>query len=88
LAAVTTRVNGQVLNVSSQGVKVRVTKPASEAPRVGDVYRILSSKDTMLAEVCYSLARNEGTDIGFKIVYWSAIGELNRAIKTGGAVAC
>jgi hypothetical protein len=82
LAAVATRVNGQVLNVSTGGLRVRVPKSVLRHLRVGEVFRIHSTRDLMLCEVCYAEPRNEGTDIGFRIVYWSAIGELNRAVKS------
>jgi hypothetical protein len=78
LAAVATRLNGQVLNVSFNGVKVRVPKLTNGQPRVGDVYRILSSKDLMLCEVRHCQLQAEGTDIGFRILQWSDAGELKR----------
>ena len=82
LAAVGTRLSGQVINVSSHGVKVRLTEQMTGEPRVGDVYRILSSRDRMLCEVNHCLSGTHGTDIGFRILYWSETGELNRIVET------
>jgi hypothetical protein len=78
LAAVATRLNGQVVNVSFNGVKVRVPELRNGQPRVGDVYRILSSKDLMLCEVRHWKLQADGTDIGFRILQWSDAGELKR----------
>jgi hypothetical protein len=82
LAAVATRLNGQVVNVSFHGVMVRVAELTSGQPRVGDVYRILSSRDLMLCEVRHWQLQTEGTDIGFRILQWSDAGELKRVTMT------
>lgn len=71
---------GQVVNVSSHGVRVRVTGMAGELPQVGDLYRVRSSDDRMLCQVANSLSGIHGTDIGFRIVYWSETGALDRVI--------
>lgn len=78
LAAVATRLNGQVVNVSFNGVKVRVPELTRGQPRVGDIFRILSSRDLMLCEVRYWQFQADGTDIGFRILQWSDAGELKR----------
>jgi hypothetical protein len=76
LAAVATRLKGQVVNVSFHGVKVRVAELTNNQLRIGDVYRILSSRDLMLCEVRNWQSQSEGTAIGFKILKWSDAGEL------------
>jgi hypothetical protein len=78
LAAVATRLNGQVVDVSFHGVKVRVAELTGGLPRVGDVFRILSARDLMLCEVRHWQLQVEGTDIGFRILQWSDAGELKR----------
>lgn len=71
---------GQVVNVSSHGVRVRVPGLAEGTPQVGDLYRIRSADDRMLCEVANSFSGIHGTDIGFRIVYWSETGDLERVI--------
>jgi hypothetical protein len=81
LAAVATRLNGHVINVSPHGVRIRVAEQMSgQPPRIGDVYRILTNRDRMLCEVCHCLSGADGTEIGFRIVHWSDTGELNRVV--------
>src|SRR5580704_8981522 len=82
LATVSARLIGQVINVSSRGVSVRVTQPLTTLPRVGDVYRVLSTNDRMLCEIIHWLSNGESTDIGFRIVHWSDPGHLNRLVET------
>lgn len=82
LAAVSTRLGGQITNVSSHGLRVRVAGRISGHPRSGDVYRILSGRDLMLAEICYCLPEEQSADVGFKILHWSNAGELNRIVQT------
>jgi len=82
LAAVAVRLKGQVINVSSNGLKVRVCEQMERDPRVGDVYRILSSRDRMLCEVNHCRPGSGGTEIGFKILHWSEAGELKQIVKT------
>lgn len=81
LAAVAVRLKGQVINVSANGLKVRVCEHLDRDPRVGDVYRILSSRDRMLCEVNHCRPCGDGTEIGFKILHWSEAGELKQALK-------
>ncbi len=73
LATVSARLIGQVINVSSRGVSVRVTQPLTTLPRVGDVYRVLSTNDRMLCEIIHLLSNGESTDIGFRITFTGAI---------------
>lgn len=82
LAAVNQRLSGQVINVSARGVRVRVDQPLSGNPRVGDVYRVLSSNDRMLCEISNWLPNGESTDMGFRILHWSDMGQLNRIVET------
>ncbi len=81
LGSVEPGLQGQVLNVSQRGVKVRVTGPAGSEPAVGDFYRILTSRDRMLGRVSHSLPGAEGTEIGFRILYWSETGDLNQVVE-------
>jgi hypothetical protein len=83
LATVSTRLTGQVINVSSRGVRIRVDQPLTSRPRVGDVYRVLSSDDRILCEIIHWLSNGESTDIGFRIVHWSDRGQLNHIVETG-----
>ena len=78
LAAVGAHLNGQVVNVSSAGVKIRVAQQMAVKPRIGDVYRIVSSQDRMLCEVTHWIPSPDGLEIGFKIVYWGDQGALKR----------
>jgi hypothetical protein len=82
LAKVSARLTGQVINVSSRGVRVRVAQPLTSLPRVGDVYRVLSTNDRMLCEIIHWLSNGESTDIGFRIVHWTDPGPLNRLVET------
>jgi hypothetical protein len=75
-----TGLEGQVVNVSSHGVRIRVAGPSVGTPQAGDLYRIRSSDDRMLCQVVNSLSGIHGTDIGFRIVYWSETGELDRVV--------
>jgi hypothetical protein len=81
LAAVANRLGGQIVNVSSRGVKVHLAELLTTPPRVGDVYRIVSDRDTMLCEVRYSESRKDATDIGFQILHWREMGQLNLVAK-------
>lgn len=81
LAAVAAQMNGQVINVSSHGIKVRVVEMMSGQPRIGDVYRILSGRDDMLCEISHWRPERQGAEIGFRILHWSDTGELNRIIR-------
>ena len=78
LAAVATRLGGHVMNVSAHGVRIHVAGKISGQPRNGDVYRILSGRDLILGEVRHWCQEGPGADIGFKILHWGDIGELNR----------
>src|SRR5580658_10121895 len=82
LAAVSGRLTGQVINVSSRGVRIRVAQPLTSLPHVGDIYRVLSTNDRMLCEIIHWLSNGESTDIGFRIVHWTDPGPLNRLVET------
>ena len=81
LAAVTQPLSGHVINVSSRGLRVRLAKPLSGHPRAGDVYRVNSSSDRMLCEISHWLSNGDSTDIGFRILHWSDMGQLNRVVE-------
>lgn len=82
LATVSTRLSGHVINVSARGLRVRLAQPLSGRPRAGDVYRVLSSTDRMLCEVSHWLSNGDSTDIGFRILHWSDMGQLNHIVET------
>ena len=81
LVSVSTRLGGQMVNVSAKGVRVRVAEQLFGEPRNGDVYRIHSGRDLMLGDICHWKRRDRGVDVGFRIIYWSEIGDLNRITK-------
>lgn len=81
LASVSTRLTGQVINVSEHGVRIRMAEEMSAPPRIGDVYRILSSQDRMLCEVSHCMPGSDGIEIGFRILHWGETGELKRVTK-------
>jgi hypothetical protein len=81
LAAVSTRLTASVVNVSMRGVRVHVGGQMKELPRPGEVFRVQSRDDLMLCEVCHAGVAAAGAQVGLKIVYWSAAGELNRLVQ-------
>ena len=48
LAAVTTRLHGSLVNVSTRGIRVHFDKPLNDVPKAGEVYRVHSGDDLML----------------------------------------
>jgi hypothetical protein len=82
LATVTTRLSGHVVNVSGRGLKVRVDGGLNGKPASGEVYRVQTGDDLMLCEVRNWQLEGEGAAIGFQILHWGDLGELNRVIKT------
>jgi len=81
LAAVGTRYNGSVVNISKGGVRVHFNTKLKEPPRVGDVYRVQSRVDIMLCEVRNSEVAEAGADLGLRIVHWGDAGELKSLLS-------
>jgi len=81
LAAVTTRFEGSVVDVSTGGVRVHLATQLQELPRTGEVYRVQSRDDIMLCEVRHAEVAGAGADIGLQVVHWSKAGELKRLIQ-------
>lgn len=79
VGSVAASLQGEVVDVSGHGVRVRVAG-LTATPKAGDLYRILSSDDRMLCQVAHTFPGAKGTDIGFKIVYWSETGKLNQVV--------
>jgi hypothetical protein len=83
LAAVSTRLEGAVVEVSTRGVRVQFEKQLKELPRSGEVYRLQSRDDIMLCEVRHAEVLGSGAALGLKIVHWSNGGQLKRLVKRG-----
>jgi hypothetical protein len=83
LAAVSTRLEGAVVDVSAQGIRVHCDKQLKELPRSGDVYRLQSSDDIMLCEVRHAEVSGAGAALGLKIIHWSNGGQLKRLMQRG-----
>jgi hypothetical protein len=81
LAAVATRFEGSVVDVSTGGVRVHLETQLRELPRTGEVYRVQSRDDIMLCEVRHAEVAGAGADLGLQIVHWSKTGELKRLIQ-------
>ncbi len=81
LAAVATRLRGTVVNVSGRGLQVLLEDALRPIPRNGDVYRIECGDDLMLCEVRRGEVNDAGTELGFQILHWAKVGELNRLLK-------
>jgi hypothetical protein len=81
LAAVTTRLKGQVVNISGRGIRVHLDTGLNGKPASGEVYRLQSGGDLMLCEVVHWQLEGEIPAIGLQILHWGECGELSRAIK-------
>ena len=82
LAAVATRLQASVVNVSARGVRVHVDAQSKELLRAGEVYRVQTGDDLMLAEVRNCVVdAGAGAELGLHIVYWGAAGELSRLVQ-------
>jgi hypothetical protein len=81
LAAVATRLNGSVVNVSARGVRVHVPTQFKQLPRVGEIFRIQGRDDLILGEVRHAEAEEAGTVFGLQIVHWGNTGELRRLVQ-------
>jgi hypothetical protein len=80
LSAVTTRLHGSLVNVSTRGVRVHFDTKLDQ-PRAGEVYRVQSGDDLMLCEVRHCAVADASADLGLKIVLWSKAGELKRLVQ-------
>jgi hypothetical protein len=81
LAAITVRLEGSVVDVSTRGVRVYFHKQLKELPKLGEIYRIQSRDDTMLCEVRNAEVSGAGAILGLQIVHWSDAGQLRRLIQ-------
>jgi hypothetical protein len=81
LAAVATRLRGEVVNVSARGIRVHFEIRLKEMPRAGEVFRVQTRDDLMLCEVRYFEAAGTGAYLGLQIVHWGGTGELNRLVQ-------
>ena len=81
LAAVTTRIEGSIINVSEGGVRVHVDAQLKQLPRTGEVYRVQTQDDVMLCEVRNSEVAGGGAELGLQIVHWADAGKLKRLVK-------
>ena len=81
LAAVATRINGSVVNVSARGVRVHVGTQFKQLPRIGEIFRIQGRDDLMLGEVRHAEVEEMGVAFGLQIVHWSNTGELRRLVQ-------
>ncbi|MDP8982669.1 MAG: PilZ domain-containing protein [Acidobacteriota bacterium] len=81
LSAVTSRVHGSVVNVSSRGLKVHAGTPPEEHLAAGSIFRVQSGDDLMLCEIRHRRVEGETADIGFSILHWVSEGKLNRLVK-------
>ena len=81
LAAVSTRLEGALLDVSSHGVRVHFDKQLKVLPRSGEVYRLQSRDDIMLCEVRHAEVSGAGAALGLRIVHWSNDGQLKRLLQ-------
>jgi hypothetical protein len=81
LSAVTNRLHGSVVNVSSRGLKVHAGKLPEEHLTAGNIFRVQSGDDLMLCEIRHRRVEGETADIGFSILHWVSEGKLNRLVK-------
>jgi len=81
LSAVTTRLHGSVVDLSSGGLKVHATTLMEKHLAAGDVYRVQSGDDLMLCEIRHRRLDGQTVDIGFAILHWVSLGNLNRLVR-------
>ena len=81
LAAVNTRLEGAVVEISARGVKVQFDKQLNTLPRSGEIYRVQSRDDIMLCEVRHAEVSGAGAALGLQIVHWSNGGQLKRLVQ-------
>jgi hypothetical protein len=81
LAAVGTRFEGSVVDLSTRGVRVHLETQLQTLPRVGEVFRVQGRDDIMLCEVRHAEVSGSGADVGLQVVHWSKAGELKRLIQ-------
>jgi hypothetical protein len=81
LAAVTKRLHGIVVNASGKGLEVHLENGLTEAPRLGEVFRVQTGDDLMLCEVRHSTPNGAGLKLGLQIVHWAKIGQLKQLLK-------
>jgi hypothetical protein len=89
LAAIGTSIHGTVVDISRHGIRVRLDELPAGLPKTGDAYRVRSDDDdVILCEVRSVRLEGAFTDIGFAILHWSSIGELNRLLESCQDDAC
>lgn len=84
IASLDQRIRGEVVDLSPSGVRIRVSGSVDSLPKVGELYRVLSSQDRMLCRVAHTAPGDRGADIGFRIVYWNELGELSQTLEHQG----